>query len=185
MGTQWRQSELVAWTDRDGPERAPRGAPRWLWAATGAAIATSTTVVLATDSLCPEHRTWVQVIGSLAIVGALVSLVSLARGWSSTPLFTMASASLGVCIGLIDLVHEPVRGMAVTSGYVGALVLSWWIARRELATARWARRLADGASSRVDDAVSIGARPVRGDAGGTVEPDEGPLPTEPRVTADD
>lgn len=139
-GPEWVAGQRVGWTERDGPS-APPTVPGGSWAASAACIGLATAVLLATDALCPEHRTWVQVLGALAILSAVTSVLGVIKGWVAVPYLVLVSSALGVGIGLIDTAHEPVRGSVVVACFVAAMLLGTWMASRELAALRWARRL--------------------------------------------
>lgn len=137
----WRGTEVVAWTAHDGPAPAPPVAPLWLWVAPAVAVTAALGVVLFTDSLCPEHRAWVQSLALVAIVGAITATVGLVRGWASAPLLTWFSSALGIGIGLIDTAHAPLRGAFVAGGFGLAFVLSAVLVLRQRPAAAWDRRL--------------------------------------------
>ncbi|MGH9178046.1 MAG: hypothetical protein ACRD0N_05775 [Acidimicrobiales bacterium] len=139
--SEWRSTQVLAWTDQEGPARPPRVASVGLWAATAATLAVVFSVIMFTDALCPEHRAWVQTLGGLAVVGVVASMVGLLRGWASAPLLTVCSAALGAAIGLIDAIHSPVRGGFIAAAFAVALVLSGWLALRQVPLLRWDRRL--------------------------------------------
>lgn len=140
-GSEWRSTQVLAWTDQEGPGRPPRAASVGLWTATAATLAVVFSVILFTDALCPEHRAWVQTLAGLAMLGVTASIVGLLRGWAGAPLLTVISAALGGAIGLIDAIHSPVRGGVIAAGFTLALVLSGWLAFRQVPLLRWDRRL--------------------------------------------
>lgn len=137
----WRSTEVLAWTEREGPGRPPGAPPAALWTATAATLGVVFSVILFTDTLCPEHRMWVQTLASAALIGVVCSIVGLLRGWAGAPLLTMGSAALGGAIGLIDAVHAPLRGGFIAAAFVVALVLSTWLTVRQLPLLRWDRAL--------------------------------------------
>ena len=138
---EWRSTQVLAWTDQEGPGRPPRGASSGLWAATAATLGVVFSVFFFTDALCPEHRAWVQSLAGLALLGVITSIVGLVRGWPSAPLITAGSAAIGVGIGFIDAVHSPLRGGFIVAAFVLALVLSGWMTIGQLPLLRWDRRL--------------------------------------------
>lgn len=135
----WRSTQVFAWTEGDGPGRAPRPPATWMWTTTAATLGVVFSVIFVTDTLCPEHRAWVQNLATLALVGVVVSIVGLVRGWAVAPLLTVASAGLGAVIGLIDAVHAPVRGGAIAVGFGLAVLFGAWLALRQLPLAAWDR----------------------------------------------
>ena len=138
---EWRSTQVLAWTDSEGPGRPPRGAGAGVWMATAATLGIVFSVMMFTDALCPEHRAWVQTLAGLALLGVVTSIVGLLRGWPSAPLVTAGSAALGVGIGFIDAVHSPLRGGFIAAAFVLALLLSGWLALRQVPMLRWDRRL--------------------------------------------
>ena len=138
---EWRSTQVLAWTDSEGPGRPPRSAGAGVWVAAAATLGVVFSVMMFTDALCPEHRAWVQTLAGVAMVGVVTSIVGLLRGWPSAPLVTAGSAAVGVGIGFIDAVHSPVRGSFIAAAFVLALVLSGWLALRQVPMLRWDRRL--------------------------------------------
>jgi hypothetical protein len=102
-------------------------------------IAAPLAYVLFSDTLCPEHRMWVQLLGSVAIVSAVASVVGLIRGWPVAPALTCVSAALGVVIGVIDMVHDPQRGALVAAGFAAAFLVSVLLLAGERQAQRWDR----------------------------------------------
>lgn len=139
-GNEWGSGPVVAWTDRDGPGRPP-GAPGWAWVASASLIAVALTVVIATDSLCPEHRMWVQALGLVAIGASGAAVVGVLRSWSAVPWLVLTGSVFGAAIGAIDAAHAPVRGTIVTFCFIGAFAIGIWLARQDAAARRWVREL--------------------------------------------
>ena len=154
----WRSTEVLAWTEREGPGRPPAGPSRLLSAGMAGTLGVVLTGILATDTLCPEHRALVQAIGGLAIVGTVVAMVALLRQSPSAPLITLATALAGVAIGVIDAVHDPGRGTFIAVGFglvvLGACVVAW----RQLSLARWERSALAGLRGDRDADVPAGRR---------------------------
>jgi len=151
----WRSTEVLAWTEREGPGRPPAGPSRLLSFGMAGTLGVVLTGILVTDALCPEHRALVQAIGGLAIVGTVVAMVGLLRQSPSAPLVTLATALAGVAIGVIDAVHDPGRGTFIAVGFglvvLGACVVAW----RQLSLARWERSALAGL--REGRAADVGA----------------------------
>lgn len=137
----WRSDEVLAWTEGDGPGRPPRGPNRVAWLAMSATLAAIFIGVTMTDTLCPEHRAWVQALGSLALLGSVLSIIGLARGWASAPLTTSFAAVAGVAIGLIDAIHSPTRGALLAVAFGVVAVGGAWLAIRQAAFLRWDRQV--------------------------------------------
>lgn len=149
----WRSGPVLAWTDREGPQRPPDGPGRLLPGVLAGSLGVVFLGMLGTDALCPEHRVLVQTFATLALVGIVAAIIGLVRGWALAPFTTLASALAGVAIGFIDAAHDPSRGrlLVVAFGLVaaGAAV----IAVRQLGMLRWDRAVAaELAPLPVDDA---------------------------------
>ena len=136
----WRSRELLAWTDRDGPGRPPRGPAGVLTGSLAVSLAVAHGGMLFSDTLCPEHRAWVFGLAGAALVAAGFAVVGLLRGWATSAILTVVAALCGVAIGVIDAAHDASRGqlIAVTFGVVavaGAFLALW-----HLRLHRWERR---------------------------------------------
>jgi hypothetical protein len=138
---EWRSTQVLAWTDQEGPGRPPPAPSAAVWTAAAATLGVVFSVFMFTDALCPEHRAWVQTLAGIAILGVVTSAVGLVRGWAGAPLLTVACAALGGVIGLIDAAHSPVRGGFIAGAFLVALVLSGWLAVRQVPLVRWDHRL--------------------------------------------
>ena len=83
MGTErdtWKSGDLLAYTERDGPGRPPAASPTWMFATLLGVVGVTFAGVLASDTLCPEHRVWVQALALVGFVAIGASVVSLVRG---------------------------------------------------------------------------------------------------------
>lgn len=138
---QWQSSEVVAWTNHDGPGRPPRGPSRILAGALAATLGAVLMGMLATDTLCPEHRTWVQVLGLLGIVGTGVAIVGLVQRWAVAPVLTLAVALDGVAIGLIDAIHAATRGHLVALGFGFSALMAVALVITSVPLSAWDRRV--------------------------------------------
>jgi hypothetical protein len=138
----WRSDEVLAWTEREGPGRGPAGPSRRLWLAVAGALAIVFTGIMSSDTLCPEHRTWVLLLGGAAFIAAGTAIVGLLDGWAGAPLLALLSALAGVGIGFIDAIHSPTRGRLFACGFAvvfaGACALVWHQHRQ----VRWDRGVA-------------------------------------------
>lgn len=168
----WRSTEVLAWTEREGPGRPPAGPSRLLSAAMAGALGVVFAGMMATDALCPEHRALVQAIGGFAVVGSVVAMVGLLRQSPTAPLVAMLTAVAGVAIGFIDAVHDPARGAFIALGFglvvLGACAIGW----RQLRLARWERSALAGLRPDRDDgpgadATAAPARPPARHTAGT------------------
>lgn len=134
---QWTSTEVLAWSRADGPDRSTGGPSRWVLGAVGATLAVTIAGILATDTLCPEHRLWVQTLATLAIVLSITSVVQIMRAQASAGLFALGASVLGVAIGLIDAVHAPERGQLIAAAFGFAALASAGISLRIRALRNW------------------------------------------------
>jgi hypothetical protein len=142
---EWRSGSLVAYTEGDGPGRSPSAGARWAWLALAGALTAVLVGMMSTDTLCPEHRAWVQLIGVSAIVTCLCAVVGLVRGWTGAPILASAAALGGVAIGLIDAVHDPSRGRLIAVSFGVVAIGAAAVALRALRVAWWERSRLDAA----------------------------------------
>lgn len=120
----WDPGDTVAWTKRDGYPTPPAGARPWLLGGIAVVMIGVWIGMISTDTLCPEHRFWVQVMATVALVGSVAAVYGLlTRCWWALPI-TMGVAVIGVAIGLLDAVHDPTRGalIAIAFALVGLLI---------------------------------------------------------------
>src|SRR6266508_3846909 len=131
MATAWRSDGVVAWTDRDGPGRPPAGPGPGLTTALSAGLAILFCGILFTDMLCPEHRIWVQALGSVALFGAGVAAIGLARGWASASFLALPTTVCGMAVGLIDSVHAAERGRIIAVAFALLSLGAGWLMWRQ------------------------------------------------------
>jgi hypothetical protein len=128
MAGSWKSGEVLAWTEGDGPGRPPSGPGRAIPFALAGALAVVFAGILSSDTLCPDHRAWVQALGTVGLAGTVLAITGLVRGWAMAPLLTLTAASTGVSIGLIDAIHDPTRGRLIAVGFAvvcfGAVALA-------------------------------------------------------------
>jgi hypothetical protein len=144
----WRTGSLVAFTEGEGPGRPPTAGARWAWLALAGALTGAIVAMMSTDTLCPEHRAWVQLIGTVALVTIVCAVVGLLRGWAGAPVLASAAALGGVAMGLLDAVHDPTRGRLIAVGFGAVAVGASVVALRLVRGAWWER-------SRLDAAVAV------------------------------
>jgi hypothetical protein len=96
--------------------------------------------MIATDTLCPEHRMWVQTFGVVASLSAVSSIFGLASQRFWAPLAALASALLGIAVGFIDAVHSPTRGALISIAFAVVSVAVLVAAVPQLRLALWFRR---------------------------------------------
>jgi hypothetical protein len=138
----WRSTERLAWTVADGPGRPPGGVRPWYVASSAVVLGCALGVILFTDSLCPEHRLWVRLLGAVGVAVSLAAFAALVRGSAAAPVLTLAGAVAGVGIGALDALHAPLRGSLVLFGFLALTLMTAWPLWLEWMGARWARRVA-------------------------------------------
>ncbi len=136
---EWRSGQVLAWTEREGPQPPPKGPGRLGPGALAGALGVVFVGMLGTDSLCPEHRVLVQVVATFALMGIVASIVGLVRGWPLASFTTLASALAGVAIGFIDAAHDPTRGRLLALGFGVVVIGAAALAARQVALIRWDR----------------------------------------------
>jgi hypothetical protein len=153
----WRSDGLIAWTEREGPGRPPAGPSRAVSTALGIGLAAVFTGILFTDTLCPEHRTWVQALASVAFVGTIVAAVGLIKRWAIAPPMALMVTLCGVSIGMLDAAHSAGRGRAIAAAFsllaLAAAVLLW----RQFALVRWDRSVRRTIAPEPTPAVGLSA----------------------------
>jgi hypothetical protein len=175
----WRATDLVAWTEHDGPGRPPRGPGTVLTTVIGAGLVCVFSAILFTDTLCPEHRVWVQVLASAALVGTVVTGVGLLRGWATAPALSVVVTTCGMAIGLLDAVHAAERGLIIAIAFgalwLGSLVLVY----RAIRLLLWDREMQRSRSGAAADDVSA-AVPLAARSSGAAEPADASVPADLR-----
>lgn len=138
MGS-WYSQEVLAWTGHDGPGRPPRGASPLLLGAVAAGLGVVYLGLLFTDTLCPEHRAWVEGVAGVSVVLAGSAVVGLLRGWASGPLLAVGATLGGVAIGVLDAVHDPTRGRVIALLFAALAVASLALGASNVRLRRWQR----------------------------------------------
>lgn len=152
MTTRWRSTPAIAWTQAEGPGNAPISAT-WPWFATAATLGVAFTAILFSDSLCPQHQVWIDVLCTTALVFTIAAITGLVRGWSVAPFLALAASAMGVAIGALDAVHSPVRGAIVVVGFAAAQTLGAYLAYRQLKLVKWDRQLKTASAFATDPEV--------------------------------
>jgi hypothetical protein len=144
--SEWRSGDTLAWTRRDGVTPPPNGANRWLLGSLALSLSGVWTGLISTDALCPDHRLWVQTLGTVALVAAVWAIVGLVGQRSWAVVAALASALFGIAVGVIDMVHSPTRGATLSIAFavvaVGVLVAAVPVLRSALWVRRAERQLA-------------------------------------------
>ena len=149
----------IAWTEREGPGRPP--VPnRPLAVAVAGVLATVFSAMLFTDTLCPEHRAWVQALAAVAMVGIVVAVVGLVRQWASAAAWALGSAACGVAIGVLDAAHAPGRGRLIAAAFAVVAVAAAALVVQHLRLGRWAARLERTVGAAVDASLLTTNDPV-------------------------
>src|ERR687897_318720 len=144
--SEWRSGDTLAGTRRDGVTPPPKGAHRGLLASVALSLTGVWIGMIATDALCPDHRLWVQSLGTVALVASVWAIVGLIgqRAWAV--LAALASALFGIAVGVIDMVHSPTRGAILSIVFavvaLGVLVAAVPVLRSALWMRRAERQLA-------------------------------------------
>lgn len=138
--TEWRSGDTLAWTNRDGVTPPPSGVNRWLLGSIALSLSGVWIGMISTDALCPDHRLWVQTLGTVAFVAAITAVVGLIghRAWASVA--ALASALFGIAVGFIDMVHSPTRGAVLAISFAVVAVAVLVAAVPQLRSALWFRR---------------------------------------------
>lgn len=158
-GAHWRSGEVLAFTEREGPGRPPAGSPAWLTGALSGVLGVTFLGLMASDTLCEEHRVWVVALAGFAIFGVAAASVALWRGRAGAPLMTMLASLAGVAIGLLDAVHSPTRGRLVGLGFALSALLAASMVWRAHRLARWARSVTLTSSDGEYSPDSVAVRP--------------------------
>lgn len=137
----WNSSEVLAFTERDGPGNPPPAPRRWTAVTLAGAMGVVFTGMLFTDTLCPEHRAWVSGLALTALFGAIVAVVGLFRDWAGAAVITTLTAGLGVSIGLIDTIHSPTRGRFIALTFGVITVAAAMLCTQYVRILRWDRKV--------------------------------------------
>jgi hypothetical protein len=151
----WRSGEVLAFTERDGPGRPPAATSTWMMCTLVGVVGVTFVGMMTTDTLCPDHRAWVEGLAMTGLVTILVAVVGLLRGWASAPVLTLLASSLGVAIGLIDTVHDATRGRLIALGFAVGCALAAASTMRVMRLRAWDRATVAGLKpvAHIDDVV--------------------------------
>ena len=163
----WRSGPVLAWTEHDGPTRPPDGPGRLVPGVLAGSLGVVFLGMMSTDVLCPEHRALVQGFATLALVGIVVAIVGLVRGWALAPFTTLVSALAGVAIGVIDTAHDPTRGRILAVAFALVAAGAAVVAVRQASLVRWDHALAADLAPLPDAAP----QPATADSPATAEPE--------------
>jgi hypothetical protein len=138
---EWTSSEVLAFTERDGPGNPPPAPRRWTAVTLAGALGVVFTGMLFTDTLCPEHRAWVSGLALTALFGAIVAVIGLLRDWAGAAIITTLTAGIGVSIGLIDTIHSPTRGRFLALTFAVITVAAAMLCTQYVRVLRWDRKV--------------------------------------------
>lgn len=138
----WRSGEVLAYTEREGPGRPPRGPSIVTTGSLAVATGVALTGLLSNDQLCSTHRVVVQVLASVVVCGAVTAIIGLLQGWPSAPLTTFIASLAAVLIGGIDAVHSATASRLVVVSFGAVAAVAAAIAWRLRLMARWDSALA-------------------------------------------
>ncbi len=151
---------MLAFTERDGPGRPPAGPSARSVAILAGVLGVTFLGLVSSDTLCPDHRAWVQGLAGGAFLAICAAFVGLVRGWAGGPLLTLLASGAGVAIGFIDAVHSPTRGQLVALGFAVATVLAAGMTWRAHRLGRWDAAAAAAATAGDEPAVQASPAPA-------------------------
>jgi hypothetical protein len=138
---QWTSSEVLAFTEHEGPGHPPPAPRRWTAITLAGTLGVVFTGMMFTDTLCPEHRAWVNSLAVVALAASVAAIVGLLRDWAGATLLTTFAASLGVSMGLIDTIHSPTRGRFVALAFGVITVVAALMSTYAIRLWRWDRKV--------------------------------------------
>ena len=160
--SEWRSGDTLAWTSRDGVTPPPKGANRWLLGSLALSLTGVWIAMVSTDALCPDHRLWVDTLGTVSFAAAVWAIVGLVGQRSWAMLAALASALFGIACGIIDMVHSPTRGAVLSIVFavvaVGVLIAAVPVLRSALWMRRAERELAPIDAWADDPAATVAPR---------------------------
>lgn len=124
MTSQWGAGPVLAWTDRDGPGRAPAGPMSIQVTALGATGAAVGLAMWNAAMLCPVHQMWVHNVAFAALVMGIGAVVAMVRRRPVAGVLTLGSALAGLAVSLVGVIHLLTDGWMVSLGLAGVAVLA-------------------------------------------------------------
>jgi hypothetical protein len=154
MAGDWRSREILAFTRKDGPGQPPAAPSRWVVVSLAVVMGATFAGVMADDTLCPDHRVWVQAFAIVAVTAIAGALVAVFRGSAAAPVLALVASFVGVGIGLIELAHNTARGTLIAVGFAFAGLFAAGMVWRASRVARWEEdELASAADITVPEGV--------------------------------
>lgn len=135
-------AEVLAWTTNDGLTPPPRGVRPRILGASALAMTGIWVGMLSVDTLCPEHRMWVQALATGALFSSILAIAGLVKQRSWAALFALLSATCGISIGIIDAIHDPTRGALIAVAFTALAAVLVMTVVRQYQSASWARATA-------------------------------------------
>jgi hypothetical protein len=140
------------------------------------------TAIFFTDTLCPEHRAWVQALAAVALTGTVVAAVGLVKQWAIAPILALMVTLCGTAIGVLDAVHSASRGRAIAAAFsllaFGAMVVVF----RQMTLMRWDRVVRRSLTADTDTATTTEPA-TTAEADSQPQPETAPV-EDPSATAD-
>lgn len=171
MSEQWRAGPVVAWTDSDGPGQVPPAPSRRVSGAATIALGVAIVGVLTSNSVCPDHALWIDVVASLTMVVGITAIVATVKASAAAPLLALAAALGGITVATIGLAHEVTRSRVVLAAFGIAAIAGASSALATLRMRRWESRVLADAVAPIDVAA---APPPRADADAAETLEAGP-----------
>lgn len=181
MSEQWRVGPIVAWTESDGPGTVPLAPSRRVGGAATISLGVAIIGVLTSNSVCPDHALWIDVVASLTMVVGITAIVATLKASAAGPMLALAAAIGGITVAAIGLAHEVTRSRVVLAAFGIAAIASASSAFATLRMRRWESRVLADAVAPIDVAAASPPRadadaPETLDAGPAVE-EQSPLPS--------
>lgn len=155
----WRADQLLAWTERDGPGRPPAGPPRLAYLGLAGTLGAILLGMLSADTLCPEHRMWVQHFATAGTAVGVAAVIALIRHRSAGVALALVSAAFGMGIGVIDTVHSSTRGGVLALVFAFTALLACVLAVSQHRLARFGRTVAAAAAPLAVEEVTAVSTP--------------------------
>lgn len=133
----WRSGEVLAYTEREGPGRPPRGPSIVSTVSLAVSMGIALIGLLSNDTLCPTHRVVVEVLAGVVVYGVVAAMIALFQAWSSAPLTTFIACLAAVAIGVIDAAHSTTLSRLIVVSFGAGATVAAALAWRARLLARW------------------------------------------------
>lgn len=165
---QWKSRELIAWTNREGPQ-SPKPIGGLFPALAVASLGVVFVGFLASDVVCAEHRAWVSGLAAIASFSSVASIIGFLRHSYAAPFLALATSLTGVTVGFIDAVHAPTRGSLIALGFGVVLALTTLVCLKFLRASLAERQLNEELTDPSADELNKQLEKVEGVGGGLLE----------------